>query len=136
MHFLPLNRAIAFAAVAVALGVSACAAQVSDPAEPIPTIEQRIACIELTQRGLGNDAIDASLVNIATSDSTRAGDPIKLYKVVAGPAANYYVFLGRWEHIYMVYETDASGSRFVGKYRYGSLHRPCPTSGGTPQTSP
>lgn len=106
--------------------LTVCAVRIPDVAPEVPTITRRIACIELTKPGLGDDAINRSLVEFAIADAKRLGRSIRLYTVVAEPDGNYYVFnIGGWSDVYTVYQTDPHGSQLVGKYQYGSLHYPC-----------
>ena len=83
-----------------------------------------------------NDAINKSLVELAVADAKKNGHSIRLYKVVAGPTGNYYVFrIGSWDDIYSVYQTDPQGSTIVGKFQYGSFHYPCSAAADPPQPS-
>jgi hypothetical protein len=107
-----------------------------DALPDVPTITRQVECIELTAPGLSDDSINNSLVELAVADAKRKGRSIRLYKVVADSTARYYVFwIGGWSDVYTVYQTDPEGSKFIGKYQYGSLHYPCSAAGSSPPST-
>lgn len=97
----------------------------------IPTMSRSVKCIELSKPGLDVDSVDSALVELAVADAKKLGRSIRLYKVVVGSTAAYYVFhMDSWSDVYSVYQTDSERSHFVGKYQYASLHYPCAGSSG------
>lgn len=61
---------------------------------------------------------------------------IEFYKVLGDTSSTYYVFKNRrWSDIYTIYETDSQGANLIGKYEYGSFHRPCGPDGNADSVS-